>query len=252
MSLSTNSVIHYTNKFDNLKNILCDQSFKLKYCVEDLEFLTSFKNKLAINMVCFCDIPLSEVKNHIDSYGYYGIGLSKQWAKKNGLNPVLYLEKDSILSKTFDLQLKRYLKLESEDEAVHKENIDDFFEFIKYVKMYEGPLKSGKVNNDNYRFYNEREWRYSVDNETAFENEIDAIIVESKYLKDKDKSNESLDGLRLRFNYDDISYMIVNEESEIPELLKCINDNFETKCNAQELKILSTKIITSNQICNDF
>lgn len=252
MSLSTNSVIHYTNKFENLKNILCDQSFKLKYCVENLEFFTAINFKLAINMVCFCDIPLSEVKNHIDSYGYYGIGLSKQWAKKNGLNPVLYLEKDSILSKTFDSQLNRYIKLKDGEEDTHKENIDDFFEFIKYVKMYEGPLKSGKVNNDNYRFYNEREWRFSLDNKTIDKNKIEGILTEAKYLKDKDILNENLNSFRLNFTFDDISYMIINDESEIPELLKCINDNFETKCNARELKILSTKILTSNQICNDF
>jgi len=53
----------------------------------------------AIPMVCFCDIPLSQLVSHIDTYGKYGLGMSKEWGIKKGLNPVIYFNKNSLLAK---------------------------------------------------------------------------------------------------------------------------------------------------------
>jgi hypothetical protein len=44
----------------------------------------------AIPMVCFCDLPLSLIKKHVEEYGGYGIGLNKTWGVKNGVAPVIY------------------------------------------------------------------------------------------------------------------------------------------------------------------
>lgn len=252
MAISTNSVIHYTKKFDNLLGIICNQSFKIKYCVEDLDFIFKANSQLAVNMVSFCDIPLSEVKNHIDSYGSYGIGLSKTWAKKEGLNPVLYVEKDSNFALTFTKQFERMLKLEGEAAEPYKEYVNDFFEFCKYIKLYEGPLKTGKINEDNYRFYDEREWRFSLSDDLLAGIQISGALLSKEYLKDKEGANKKLEEFSLKFSFVDISYIIVDDESEIPDLLKCLDQNFEDKCTARDLKILSTKILTKNQICNDF
>ena len=104
MSLSTNSVIHYTDSLSNIKGIL-KNGFRIKYCLETFISKESYFSG-AFAMVSFCDIPLSETKNHIKSYGGYGIGLSKEWATENGMNPVLYIDKDSIvgeISATFSL-----------------------------------------------------------------------------------------------------------------------------------------------------
>jgi len=74
MPLSSNSIIHFTNSSDNLKGIL-QNNFKIKYCSELIEIVDSFH--YAAPMVSFCDIPLSEVKNHIGKYGTYGLVLQK-------------------------------------------------------------------------------------------------------------------------------------------------------------------------------
>ncbi len=252
MALSTNSVIHYTKKIENLNSIISDKSFRIKYCNENLDCIIKSNNHFAINMVSFCDIPLSDVKKHIDSYGSYGIGLTKSWAKHKGLNPVMYIEENSKLTKNYHKQFERLSKLDEDEMDIHQNFINDFFEFCKYLKLYEGPLKTGKVNSDNYRFYDEREWRYCLTTEDLDKENINSILLSKEYNKNKDEYNQKLIKFRLDFNFNDISYLIVDDESEIPELIKCIENSFEDECTAKQLKILSTKILTKNQICNDF
>ena len=105
MAISTNSVIHYTDTLDKLKGIL-EHGFKVKYCIETLITKGNKKVDGAYPMVSFCDIPLSAISSHVDSYGYYGIGLSKTWAKTKGLNPVLYVDQDSDIGEAIYKQLK--------------------------------------------------------------------------------------------------------------------------------------------------
>ncbi len=111
MTLSTSSIFHFTNDKEKLKGIL-KTNFKVSYCKETLQF----NNEgfiMHIPMVSFCDIPLSKAKNHIKSYGEYGIGLNKSWAVKNGLNPVLYFEIDSNLSDSFLSVVNSFIKTEA-------------------------------------------------------------------------------------------------------------------------------------------
>ena len=92
MSISPSTVFHFTSK-KGLEGILSD-NFKLKYCVEKLNHSTR-PVEVAIPMVSFCDIKISEITEHIEKYGHYGIGLSKEWAVEKGLNPVVYLNSSS-------------------------------------------------------------------------------------------------------------------------------------------------------------
>lgn len=54
---------------------------------------------VAFPMVCFCDIPLSRIDEHIGFYGKFGIGMTRKWAEQNGLNPVLYASGSNNLTK---------------------------------------------------------------------------------------------------------------------------------------------------------
>lgn len=89
MGLSSNSIIHFTNSSEALKGILRN-NFRITYCKETIQ-LDKQTVTFHVPMVSFCDIPLFEIKNHIDSYGNYGLGLTKEWAIKNKLNPVIYI-----------------------------------------------------------------------------------------------------------------------------------------------------------------
>ena len=92
MGLYPNILFHFTDK-DSLFKIL-ESTFKPSYSKEYIEGIKT-KKEFAVPMVSFCDLKLSELKDHIDKYGNYGIGLNKSWALKNGLNPVMYINKNS-------------------------------------------------------------------------------------------------------------------------------------------------------------
>ena len=63
-------------------------------------------------MVSFCDIPLSLAKDHIKTYGSYGIGMMKEWGIKNNLNPVVYIERDSLLAKDIQATIDNMMKIQ--------------------------------------------------------------------------------------------------------------------------------------------
>lgn len=114
MAISANSIIHYTSTFDILCKIL-EEGFKIKYCKEDLHLNKIGDGSSAAHpMVSFCDIPLTETSRHFESYGHYGVGLSKEWAIDNGINPVLYIEERSSLAKS----LSRIIKMVRADIAL--------------------------------------------------------------------------------------------------------------------------------------
>lgn len=249
MAISTNSIIHYTDSLDKLKSII-QEGFKVKYCLEDLLLKDSSQKGGAFPMVCFCDIPFSDIKNHLDSYGYYGVGLSKNWASSKGLNPVIYIEKNSDIGNTLYKHISSFIFKEEKIEALDVIQVWDYFKICAYLKNYEGPLTKGSEIIQDYRFYNEREWRYVPSKEIL--KGISNVVGKEAYINDKAKYNSQLEGLRLEFNFEDISYVIVKKEEEISELTKHLRNIYGDKCSATNLEILMTKIITVNQIISDF
>lgn len=95
-NLSSRNLFHLTGTMDILKLIL-QNGFQARYIYEKLP-----GTKLAYftKTVCFCDIPLGIIKEHINWYGEYGIGLNRDKAKENGCSPVFYIH-----SKTKDFPL---------------------------------------------------------------------------------------------------------------------------------------------------
>lgn len=254
MAISSNSVIHYTNKLENLKGILESQGFRLKYCLEKISINNETIFESGVPMISFCDIPLSEVKNHIDLYGSYAIGLYKTWAKKSRLNPVLYLEDNSVISNSI-LSLYDYISDINEMKDYNDKDSNILVEYLsvlRFYKNYEGKLKHGKIDSENYRFYDEREWRYVPDLEKTSNSDFPFIIWGDEYASKKQEYNENISNHFLNFDFKDISYIIVDDESDIPEILSVLNTVYEDICTSKELKVLSTRIITKNQIYNDF
>ena len=199
-------------------------------------------------MVSFCDIKISQLKDHIEKYGYYGIGLSKKWAFEKGLNPAIYLNDRSHFPEAF---IENIL---SNNNTSDKKEIDRNYALLdafRYMKNYEGRLERKGELNENYCFAEEREWRYVPKmNPDKFEDFISEDELDEN--NTKEVNDHRLSDERLYFNPDQILYLIVKEESEIEEFINHIRDVKSEKYSHRDVERLMTRIISCERILNDF
>jgi len=244
MALSPSTLFHFTNK-TGLKGILAD-NFHIKYCLEEIDHLEK-PVEMAIPMVSFCDIKLSEIKDHIEKYGNYGIGLSKSWAIEQGLNPVFYLNTNSSLPNSLISTIRRLR------EKIDAEDYYNLSNVIRYAKKYEGPLKRHSKILKNYRFADEREWRYVP--EMKLQDPDFANWLTKKHYDTKEKkleANARLASERLVFNANQIMYIVVKEEEEITEIIQYIRNVKGKNYTMEEVDRLNTRILSCERVFNDF
>lgn len=247
MALSSNTIIHFTKTADALKGIL-QHNFKLKYCVENVNFEGPLD--YAAPMVSFCDIPLSQIKEHIGKYGAYGLGLTKEWAERQRLNPVLYVQSNSFLAKSIQTTYLKFVQSSNiVDWKLLNEEEQDMLNVLRYVKNYEADLSRGGIVEKNYRFSDEREWRYTPDYESC--NVMAVTPTAYRTIEEKKVLNSALSSLRLSFEPDDIKYIIIERDSEISEFLNVLRDTKGNKYSLNDLERLMTRIITTEQIKTD-
>ena len=240
-------VFHFTKR-EGLYGIIKDSSFKLSYAKENIEYISNFK-EFAIPIVAFCDLRISELPFHMKKYGNFGIGLTKEWAQENGLNPVAYMNKKSELTNNLIEAIEHQFKLiENPDDPLDDENRNIYFKtlnVLRYIKNYEGILiRNNKRSPKTYRFADEREWRYVLPFvDEYFLNSFASI----KLLDEKGKTwlNNTIDSHRLNFSPSDIKYIIVPNEKNIRPIRTHIeNEVFDDK----DKQHLLTRILTAAQI----
>lgn len=196
--------------------------------------------EVAIPMVCFCDIPLSQIRNHVNLYGNYGIGLSKQWGMGKRISPILYTYEQSKVSSI--LSSMKYDFSNQRKKSLLTSNIEsNFYDFIKFCKPYKGKMWKNARYTDNITFYNEREWRYVPDN---FD-----IANKEQYEAFSEEYNRDLEKAPLIFSSSDIKYLFVKGEDDINKIIDHIKKHRKKYTNYERLY---TKILTINQIKDDF
>ncbi|MBU1371930.1 MAG: hypothetical protein KKG25_01575 [Bacteroidetes bacterium] len=244
MSLSSNSLIHFTSSKEALIGIL-KNDFNIKYCLENIE---SENGNLhyAIPMVSFCDIPLSEIKEHISKYGSYGIGLKREWGKSKKLNPVLYVDKNSTLIDSYYKAFEILFFGKKINELTDTEL--NLAEIVRYMKNYQADLiRNGQVFSD-YKFADEKEWRFVP----SFK-EAQMIVRGDKFKSEvKQIANKKIENLKLRFEPNDIKYIIINDELEIPDFIEVLRKSKGTRFTLEDIERLYSRIITTEQILTDF
>lgn len=255
--ISTNTVFHFTSSINNLESILVND-FYPQFCVED--FLGTILNiegaEKALPMVCFCDIPLFQIKKHTETYGDYAIGLSKEWAIKQKVNPVLYAYPNSDFSNKLK---KALLQLYAHDEDKGHDFSTQFSLAIQYIKPYEGKLwKNGQWTEKVIRFYDEREWRYVPETENLNLNGR-PFWLDSSTTKDPEKINNLNELIRekrsikkLSFVPNDIKFIIVKSEEEILPMVDKVIQIKRNKFSYKDVQILTTRIISMESIRENF
>jgi hypothetical protein len=210
--LSANTLFNFTKKFEYLISKI-ENKFKPRLVWENYKPI-GIKVKIAIPMVCFCDIRLSDISAHTAEYGDYGIGLTKEWGIENKLNPVMYItSENSYFVFLFKQLVKDIPKTTSE---INKEimNLCSFF------KPY-----SGYQNKKFRNFYNEREWRYVP---TNIDIDKYALVKEdfTQQQKEEENNEKLFKETNLDFLFEDIKYIILKEKSEKEEVANKIANTF--------------------------
>jgi len=235
-NISTDNLFHFIKRREWLHRILSERAFRARYVYEELPHINFH---VGIPMKCFCDIPLGVIKKHLTRYGKFGIGINKQFAKRNAFSPVVYVHKNS------DTML-RYLQ--SIKKTVF---LSDPNSLLPYFKLDETYSKGKDGRTLTKRLYDEREWRW-IPKDPKFEDFAgfteDEIVNERIKLVNEELDKKS-DKYLLKFEYSDITYIFVQLDGDVDKVIEEIR-----KINISRIQQdrLIAKITTSRQIEWDF
>lgn len=251
MPLSSNTIIHFTRTKQSLMGIL-ENNFQIHYCKETTKFDGDDFGGYLVPMVSFCDIPLSEIKEHISKYGTYGIGLTKEWAERQGLNPVLYINEKSSLAACLRDTIDEYVIDKDGDLEDLSESEKKILDIIRYTKNYESDLNRGGNSIPNYRYSDEREWRYvpPITDDCSMVFGLDYASHEAN-THDLERSKRLLKKQALAFEPDDIKYIIIESDDEISDFLDFLRKVKGKTYSYHNIERLMTRILTAEQIFTD-
>jgi hypothetical protein len=243
--LSANTLFHFTDHIDKLEGILKNE-FYPNYSLENWDTIVGNNFAIEIPMVCFCDIPLSQINRHIKRYGSYAIGLTKEWGMKKGITPVLYVHKNSATLKNFF----KLLKDAYENNTLEKD--ERLRVLLTYIKPYKGTLirrkEKEKILINDVTFYDEREWRYVPDVKDL---QIDNLLSEEALQWNLSEYTGKLKSKKLSFEPDDIKYIIIEKENEILNMVSRLWE-IKEKYSPDVKNILQTRIVSMEHIREDF
>lgn len=237
MNPKSDSLFHFTKSIGVLELIL-KNGIEPRFCLEDVTWLKiEGLNKIGLPMSCFCDIPISRLKNHNEFYGGFGIALSREWALKKGLHPISYTTDEGHIQ-----QLANSLK-DIMNQDPNTLNTINFYRLISLIKPLTGVMKDKNGEGDiNIDFYQESEWRFipkTVD-----------IIPESDFSSKVDSANERVKKYVIKFEPNDVNYIFVKNDSDIPKIIDIISHKLDIK-NESEIKVLYSKVVSFERLRKD-
>ncbi len=277
-NISAHTLFHFTYNKNSLLSILKNGLY-VRYSLENFESLINDKAEIVFPMTCFCDIPLSHVRRHTNTYGKYAIGVSKSWGMKNQINPIIYTYPNSAtttilndvfenIENFFDIEEKElekfkfnrsaeivYERFNTREEEFSKrvESVNSkLSHFIRYIKPYEGKFyRNGDYLENPVRFYDEREWRFTPSREFLFSKEMKDSYKSEYFINPKKRRALNIKlakHIKLTFEPNDVKFIIVERDNEIPDMIKKLDDIFGKTASSNDLKLLGTRLISLEQI----
>lgn len=242
MKLSENHLFHFTHQ-DALLSII-DEGFIPFFGWEVTELDDYGKHPIRIEKfprVCFTDLPLNLIKEHTEKYDRFAIGMNKRWAIQNGLNPLLYIQKNSIIGSTLSMLTESLIEYH---ETLRNSNIRSYgLETIlqrladlnhmlgRYTKPYEVENDQTITHSESLeeikilaaRYYDEREWRFVplIKVEELINENVWPVLTASN-----DDLNRISRKYTRTFELNDIVSIVVPEESKKELIANHLADRF--------------------------
>ena len=287
---SANTLFHFMKQRDFLFKALDNCALFPRYCIEDVEYMglsDSLNNpikEIAVLQKCFCDIPLhklterfdvhfekdssireeewqslneDEFNTHTGCYGAFALGFAKTWSVKHGLQPVLYINSESDFLQDFR---RVFMHIMSRDE-VDDIFVDDLLGRMAFIKPLRGIMKrnvDGKTISLDKNFHDEKEWRFIPNAEFLREKNLEKVIAKkmiqaSLTVINKNIEMSSYSPIWLKFEYEDIKYIIVPNHSERLALIEYIMGMPKGNIGVNKDKcILISKILVLDDIRRDW
>ncbi len=245
MTPRSSTLFHFTKSSEILKLILAN-GFWPRYCLEDTRWVgQADAPTIAFPMVCFCDIPLSRIEDHVKFYGQYGLGMTREWATANLLNPVFYIaDNNPVCSELRSLNLHINKLKKGEDRKKAKDSARYLYAYVKQSRGLVN-VDGSPVEKD---FYLESEWRH-----VPRKAEIQPYLRADTF-NDMDKlSAENMKtGLhcRLKFTPGDVKYIFVKSDADIPGVIDFIQAELAQLPHA-DIKVLISRITSLDNIQRD-
>jgi hypothetical protein len=147
------------------------------------------------SMVCFCDIPTSDLAIHTAKYGVCGLSFSKEFLNGKGAAPVFYIEKKEAaefdkIAKSFNILIERIFRCDQDEMPTSVQSllpnknavaqIENFlgFKIFGYIQCFDCGLDDGNPKN----YYFEREWRSLYDVEFNL-NDVQRVFIPAEMSK---------------------------------------------------------------------
>lgn len=242
--IASEVLCNYMKEPEYLEDKLERQAIIPRYNMEPTEYLRlKGITKICFPMICFCDIPLSKVSSHISRYGSYGIGFDKnKIINKSKIQPIHYINPASRLADDFRETFLKAYDGTVEFTEQNRTLIDYLVSTLVYMKpISERAIVDNKVISKN--FQDECEWRFIP---LAMDNEIPLVLPQDQTSELLQKKYNDIvlphhPETWMRFEWDDIRYLIVPDEAANKRLIRKIR-NLSLDSETQDYLISTIEI----------
>lgn len=223
------TIIHFTGDLKTLKSILKSTSLKLSYSKENFYSNGNPVSKAVHPMVCFSEYRLDEIHTKNITYGNYGLGFTKEWARRKKIGAVLYVSQRSLAAKGMNTLLRA--RQNSQQFGLPKNLRLPIMELKCFIKNEQG--YNSHFNKQDFDFKSENEWRFVPEKWEIEDNYISQS--QSVFEKNREEYNRKLEKFPLKFELKDLQVVFVSNQNEIDLLVE------EFDVPADKIRIASWK-----------